>query len=193
MQDRPFYSQRKGKPSPLSLSDIKIAFGSIYEDFNKRGYFVELLGNSVISKDGLIGNSFETFCMRKLKKKIYPPNMNSLYSEDDLFDIIELLYEYINYPSKKETKDLLSSLYAGSFAPDPEKKGEAKKEYQKEINVFLHEYSIGWELTEDGYIRETIERDFKRLVDDTALYLESFHTHEQRQIIQIIISSQQQC
>ncbi|WP_419891594.1 hypothetical protein [Paenibacillus xylanexedens] len=162
-----YYSQRQGIIKPLVLEDLRAAFKSVYENFKTEYYFIDFLGNPLSYGKGIIGNSFETFCMREINRSIKHPKMALMYKEEDLFDVIELLYENINYPLVITSNDMFGSKKTSSI---PEKKDVAQKKYRKEINVFLRQYSSGWELSEDGYIRNTLEEGFVNLVDNTAVY-----------------------
>lgn len=167
METRRYYSQRIGNIKPLELNDLKVAFKSVYEHFKERQYFIDFFGKDILSKDGIIGNSFEAFCMRKINRSINHPRMALLYKEEDIFDVIELLYEYINYPDVIPSTIVWAS---DEISAVPEKKVIAQKEFRDEINVFLKQYSYGWELSEEGYIRNILEDSFIELVDNTAVY-----------------------
>ncbi|WP_017689849.1 hypothetical protein [Paenibacillus sp. PAMC 26794] len=164
MRERKYYSQRQGDVKPLVL---KLAFKAVYESFEERYYFIDFLGERIFEEGGIIGNSFEAFCMRQINRNIKHPRNSSLYKEEDSFDVIELLHEYINYPLVTIKENYFGREEATSI---PEKKSIAPKEFRDEINVFLEQYSNGWELSNDGYIRNTVEEGFRSLVDNTAIY-----------------------
>ncbi|MBO3283524.1 hypothetical protein MKY98_05875 [Paenibacillus sp. FSL M8-0228] len=168
MNERRYYSQRQGFIKPLVLKDLKLAFQSVYNDFKKRYYFIEFLGTRSYRYDGIIGNSFEAFCMRKINRNIKHPDLAMTYEEEDLFNVIELLHEYITYPFVNKNEDYFS--ISEEASPIPEKKEIAQKEFREEINIFLKQYSSGWELSNDGYIRNTLEESFVNLVDNTEIY-----------------------
>ncbi|MDQ0087606.1 hypothetical protein J2T12_001000 [Paenibacillus anaericanus] len=167
MNEKRYYSQRQGIINPLDIKDLRVAFKSVYENFSSKYYFIKFLGNGVLSEDGIIGNSFEAFCMRELNRSIKRPSMAMFYTEDDLFDVIELLHEHINYPLVVTRSDVWSSDEISSI---PEKKDIAQKQFRDEINVYLRQYLSGWELAEEGFIRNTLEESFVDLVDNTAVY-----------------------
>jgi hypothetical protein len=148
MDVKQYYSQRQGNIKPLDLVDLKVAFESIYDSFQEQYYFIDFLGKSIHSNDGIVGNSFETFCMRKLNRNIDHPHLARYYMEEDLFDVIELLYDYINYPIINPSDNNWST---GVVSSIPEKKEIAQKQFRDEINVFLRQYSSGWELADEGY------------------------------------------
>ncbi|OWA33501.1 hypothetical protein B9G55_22865 [Saccharibacillus sp. O16] len=167
MRERKYYSQRQGVVKPLVLKDLKLAFQAVYESFEKRYYFIDFLGESVLEQNGIVGNSFEAFCMRQINRNIKHPRNSSLYKEEDLFDVIELLHEYINYPLVTIRENYFGREKAISI---PEKKLVAQKEFRDEINIYLEQYSNGWELSNDGYIRNTLDEGFRTLVDNTEIY-----------------------
>lgn len=170
MNERRYYSQRQGSIKPLALKDLKSAFQSVYNVFKKRHYFIEFLGTrtGLSNNEGMVGNSFEAFCMRKINRNIKHPNHAIIYDEEDLFNVIELLHEYITYPLVTINEDYF--IITEEASPIPEKKEVAQKEFREEINIFLKQYSSGWELSNDGYIRNTLEEGFGNLVDDIEIY-----------------------
>ncbi|MFK4344367.1 MULTISPECIES: hypothetical protein [unclassified Paenibacillus] len=167
MNEKRYYSQRQGIIKPLVLEDLKAAFRSVYENFKTKYYFIDFFGNPLSYDKGIVGNSFEAFCMRKINRSIKHPDVTLIYKEEDIFDVIELLYEHINYPLVILSDDIFMSKEISSI---PEKKAVAQKQFRDEINIFLRQYSSGWELSEDGYIRNTLEEGFVDLVDNTAVY-----------------------
>jgi hypothetical protein len=167
MNVKRYYSQRQGIIKPLVLDNLRAAFKSVYEKFRTEYYFIDFLGDHLSFEQGIIGNSFEAFCMREINRSIRHPRMALMYKEEDLFDVIELLHEHINYPLVIPSNNIFIS---DEISLIPEKKAIAQKQFRDEINVFLKQYSSGWELAEEGYIRNTLEEGFVDLVDNTAVY-----------------------
>jgi len=99
---------------------------------------------------GLVGSDVELHFFKKLRKPDLWPIYDKYkdYVEDDVFDVIELLY------------DLISKPLAGNYHSwndcgwhyDTFDKEVGRKEFRDEINEFLKDYQDGWELSESGEI-----------------------------------------
>ena len=104
MTRRVYYSSRTGKNpegSNYTLTILKRLFLAIYKDFIIQERFQELLGKDCVDDPesyGLAGPDVEMFFMRKLRKDSLWPIPEKLvhYSEADLFDVIELLHDYVS-------------------------------------------------------------------------------------------------
>ncbi len=72
------------------------------------------------------------------------------YAEDDLFDVVEFLYEHCSKPLKDDAYHHTFNQcgwHFHSFERDP-----GQREYRERINELLAMYESGYELSEDGEI-----------------------------------------
>src|ERR1044071_128189 len=103
---RQYYSTRTGKSSGeliLTLEQLRMLFIAAYDRFNRADYFQEAFGYwCVDAKDvpGTLGLHVEAQIVRRLRKgNLWPVQERAVeYSEDDVFDMIEFLYDHISKP-----------------------------------------------------------------------------------------------
>src|SRR5579871_5402297 len=107
---KPYYSIRTGK-NPLvqgfNLDSLKESFKTLFLFFEKKGYFQESFGYYCIDRDfvpGTLGHNLEGALLLELcKKNLTPINERiGTYTEDDLFDVIEFLYDYCSKPVEED-------------------------------------------------------------------------------------------
>ena len=92
---RKYYSARRTE-APLTFEDLKVLFGALFQQLQEKQYFDEAFGFTCIDQGwvpGTIGKQPDIYFLRHLRKPSLWPIMEKLgdYSEDDLFDVIELL------------------------------------------------------------------------------------------------------
>lgn len=150
MSEREYYSLRTGKNPlrKLGLGTLLTIFKSIYDEFLERDYFDETFGPIVVGYgDGIIGSDVESLFLRKLRKSgLWPiQTYYQSYSEDDLFDVIELLYDYVSKPERYYSVDGL--LHHETFD-----RQSGQEEWRSELNRHLKDYGDGYELSNDGEI-----------------------------------------
>src|SRR6516225_1457691 len=99
---RKYYSARRGQSS-LDLNSLKSLFEAIFRQLVERDYFVEAIGSGCVDAGwtpGFVGRDPNLYFVKKLRKRDMWPIEDNLpnYSEDDLFDVIELLYDLVSMP-----------------------------------------------------------------------------------------------
>jgi len=160
-KDRKYYSVRSGsnKEHKISLDSIKEIFYSIYEEFVDKNYFNEYFGYYCIDSNfahglvpGLLGSKPESYILRKLRKSnLWPIRKNyKNYSEEDLFDIVEFLYDYISFPLEDEAYYHTYNDCGWHYKNFNKKTGQIN--FRQEINQYLKDYNNGYELSKDGEI-----------------------------------------
>jgi len=106
MINRRYYSIRTGKNPDAIQFDLSILlrlFNDLYKSFDIKYYFQEAFGyNCVDAGDvpGTLGSDIEAQLFRKLRKpNLWPiSEICNDYSEDDVFDVIEFLYDRVSKP-----------------------------------------------------------------------------------------------
>jgi hypothetical protein len=156
VREKPYYSIRTGK-NPLSrsidLPTLLRLFRSIYEGLRIEGYFQQDLGYHCVDAGfvpGTLGYDIEGFMLLELRKSNLYPIAEQLgnYTEDDLFDIIEFLYDHCSKPTKRTYHSYGDcGWHCTAFDREP-----GKVEYRQKINRILRTYGDGFELTVDGEI-----------------------------------------
>jgi hypothetical protein len=162
MVEKEYYSIRTGRHSKkFGLVELKRFFNELYSDFYERQYFGESIGYYDRNIGEYIkGNipDISRYIFFKLRKySLWPiSKYHKQYSEDDIFDLIELLYDLIAEPTEEFTyKNELYYTY---------NQANGRATYLKEFNTILRDYNNGYELLPDGRIVELIEPGLKELL-----------------------------
>lgn len=163
---RKYYSQRinRGEDS-ISLESIKDIFSAIYKEFYNKKYFCEKLniGCCVDSADADLSD----ILLKKARKNLWPivglTSKLQSYSKNDLFDIIEFLFDHISKPI--QTADLHYHSWGDcGYHYNYFSKKEGQKEFRKEINDFLLDFEDGYELSNKGEIFHKTKKSLERLL-----------------------------
>jgi hypothetical protein len=152
---RPYYSVRTGK-NELTKYDLQVLlrlFRDFYQSFAGRYYFQEAFGYYCVDSQevpGSLGNDIEAQIFRRIRKEnLYPiQDKCSSYSEEDLFDIVEFLYDIVSKP----VEGWFHSFSQCGWHYQTFDKSEGQNEYRNEINQILSDYSIKCELSKKGEI-----------------------------------------
>lgn len=174
MRDDDYYSVRSGKRSrvKLDLYTLKQLFLSVYTEFRKKDYFYEYMGYWCTDEGdvpGVLGD--DTAIASRLLLKLGSNNLWPLeehihfYTEDDVLDMIEFLYDCISTPSDGIYHSYNNCGYHCYKAFD---NITARKEYQLRMNELLKQYSDGYELSDQGCILILVESGFDNLLKATV-------------------------
>lgn len=163
-----FFSIRNGKNKNLRglpLPEFKSLFQRIYEQFKADGYFDESFGFWCIDMGDCSGNvpDVDLEILLKIRKtNLWPiEDKISFYSEDDLFDIIEFLNQYISKPVDGTYHSFNDcGMHWESF-----NKIEGQKIFRGKINEILSLYEKPYELSENGEILQKAENGFQQIFD----------------------------
>ena len=162
---RKYYSTRKGLTdgTSIDLEMLRRLFVAVYRTFSTKQYFDEAFGTTCTDTGytpGTAGQDIETFVLRKLRKKnMYPINSEG-YSEDDIFDWIELMYDLISKP--KDGQYHAWNDCGWHYQNYDKPAGQA--EFREEINGILADYGSGYELSPFGEVRRLPEAGLDKLL-----------------------------
>ncbi len=156
MVDRKYYSRRKGlnpKMDRIDLDLLKELFYSTYQSLFEDGYFQEAMGYNCVDigdVHGTMGRDIGIYFLRKLRKSNLWPIQEKYkgYTEDDLFDVIELLYDTVSKPIDGRYHDW--SNCGWHYSKFEKKAGQLR--FYDEMNEFLKDYSDGYEISISGEI-----------------------------------------
>jgi hypothetical protein len=171
MENRKYYSLRT-KKSGIKLDDLRALFLATYQDLEEEGYFQEYFGFWCVDAsafnnwiEGKIGTNPNNYILRKTRKKNLWPidTMSPFYPEEDLFDIIELLFDHISEPIPQDTDYHGYNQCGWHYKNFDKEKGQAR--LSKEVNEFLRDYGEGFELNDKGEIIHLPDPNFKKLLD----------------------------
>ena len=156
MREKPYYSVRTGK-NPLSerfdLDTLRNLFRTLFIYFEDEGYFQEALGYHCVDDGfvpGTLGHDLDGALLLELQKRDLAPIRTKIdnYAEDDLFDIIEFLFEHCSKPVKRYYHDWdHCGWHCETFNRKP-----GQQEFLAKVNKVLAPYGPGYELSADGEI-----------------------------------------
>ena len=143
---------------------LRRLFSDLFKIFSAKEYFQEAFGYTCIDAGevaGKLGHDIGAQVFLKLRKPdLYPIESKCLeYTEEDLFDVVELLYDLVSKPVEGYYHQ-----YCGCgwhYSTFDQKNGRI--EFQTAINELLYDYKEGYELSGDGEILASVEHGFEKL------------------------------
>lgn len=153
---RPYYSERAGRgPAAvaLSLDDLRRLFKSMFSLLGDEGYFQEYLGYECVDSGfvpGLIGTDLQAELLLTLRKPDLWPIHATIdnWSEDDLFDMIEFLYDHVSKPTERHFHSYGNcGWHCTEFDSH-----EGQSEFRGKVNRLLRAYDSGFELSKEGEV-----------------------------------------
>ena len=168
VRDTPYYSVRTGK-NPNARYDLPMLGRLLYQvylSFTQRDYFQQAFGYFCVDDGevpGSLGSDIEAAILRRLRKTgLWPiKKRHQYYTEDDAFDMIELLYDCVSKPvsGREHTYNNCGWHY------DTFNRPAGQQEFRSEINAILHDYQSGFELSETGEVHQRVPEDMASLFD----------------------------
>lgn len=171
MREKPYYSVRTGK-NPLAknfdLDALRNLFKSFFNDFEEKGYFQEAFGYFCVDKGNVSGNlgaDLAGALLLDLRKSNLTPIQERIdfYTEDDLFDIIEFLYEYCSKPIEEGAWFHSYANCGWHYSKFEREPGQV--EFRERINKVLELYDNGYELSSEGEILALADEGLEALFD----------------------------
>jgi hypothetical protein len=164
--ERSYFSQRQGDTASLKydLPTFKQVFYKLYCKLRKDGYFQKYLG--IECTDGYIpgkmGDVGLEVLLRLKKESLWEIDKKyGHYTEADLFDMIEFLYDHAS-------SGLSGTYHSWSDCGTHYEKFDdvkGRKFYRDTINRILVDYEDGYELSEKGEVLRLLEVGFKSLIE----------------------------
>lgn len=155
-QPRAYYSARKGGAGArIEFSALKTLFLSAFKHLESNGYFAEAFGFFCVDSgdvEGSIGSSPEYYVNYTLGKPNIWPIAEKIesYSEADLFDVIEFLFDHVSKPQQKDYHDWNGCGYHYSDFSSL----LGREEFRGRVNLLLQRYGAGFELSERGEVMD---------------------------------------
>jgi hypothetical protein len=151
-----YYSVRTGKhptDGRLDFDGLKHLFLALYRRFSETGHFQQALGFSCVDAGeipGSVGRDVEAFFFLVLKKRaLWPiPEQLDSYSEDDLFDVIEVLHDC----SSRGIDGRYHSWAECGWHYETFDQQAGQNDFRAAINDILREYDGGYQLSPHGEI-----------------------------------------
>lgn len=163
-----YYSQRKGtnpNSNGLPLSDTIDLFARVFAQMQEDGYFHEAFGFECVDAgyiDGKVRDIELEMLLSIRKKNLWPIHTtSSRYSEDDLFDVIEFLYQHVSKPIDGTYHDWNNcGMHWATF-----NQSEGRSEFRSKINSVLSHYKKPFELSSNGEVLHKPEAGFEPIFD----------------------------
>lgn len=171
MREKGYYSVRTGKHplgAKLDLSALKKLVASIHRQFQNRDYFQESFGYECVDVGdvpGTLGEDVEGVMLVLLRKEDIWPIWKQIesYSEDDLFDVIEFLYDNVSKPVDGYYHSYGNcGMHYSTF-----NRTEGQAEFRAALNPILASYEEGFQLSEDGEVLTMPETGMSQLLEAT--------------------------
>ncbi|MCK9442174.1 MAG: hypothetical protein M0Q13_12225 [Methanothrix sp.] len=170
MTNRSYYSIRTGKnpySSKIELPILLRLFHDLFLTFWNKDYFQETFGYYCVDAgdvQGTLGSDIEAQMFLIFRKSnLWPIESKCLnYSEDDLFDIIEFIYDSISKPIDGWYHDYSSCGWHYTKFD----RNTGREEFRSQVNILLRDYLDGFELSENGEILASIEDGLDDLVKE---------------------------
>jgi hypothetical protein len=153
---RRYYSVRTGRnrlAGGFDLDAMRKLFRELFIYFEDEGYFQEALGYHCVDADfvaGTLGRSIEGALLLTLRKENLAPirQQIAVYEEEDLFDVIEFLYDHCSKPTERHYHSFNNcGWHCSQFDRDA-----GRTEFREKINQLLEPYEKGYELAAVGEV-----------------------------------------
>ncbi|MEN6519301.1 MAG: hypothetical protein ABFC38_14195 [Methanospirillum sp.] len=153
-------------------------FSATYKDFLNRDYFQEAFGYHCVDAGfipGIAGDDVGAYLFRKLRRDLWPIEERAKdFSEEDLFDVIEFLYDSVSKPVEgyyHHWDDC--GWHYNTFDNQA-----GQKEFREEINDILLGYSDGYGLDAEGEIVYSGDFGLGELLDEQLPEEDPFDVHD---------------
>ena len=168
MMPKEYFSIRSGKNTNaegLPLSDLLELFSRAYSLLVEEGYFTESFGFTCVDAgfiSGKIKDPQLEILLTIRKRDLWPINSYVYdYSEDDLLDVIEFLYEHVSEPIEGNYHNYANcGMHWETF-----NQAKGKIVYRDKINRLLSLYKSKFELSEAGEVLHKAEKGFEAIFE----------------------------
>lgn len=169
MRERGYYSIRTGKNpdgARLNIDNLKRLIKSVYSSLSDKGYFQEYFGYECVDEGmvrGKLGDDINGALLVGIRKdNLWPIYDNIInYTEDDLFDIIEYIFDH----TSKGIDGYYHNFANCGYHYSTFNKQDGQSDYRNAINPILGIYEQGYVLSEEGEILQLPEAGMAPLID----------------------------
>jgi hypothetical protein len=165
---REYYSQRKGTNPNLKglpLSDVLDLFVRVFSLMRSDGYFDEAFGFICVDAgeiDGKVRDPELEMLLTIRKKGLWPvPEKAPSYQEDDFFDVLEFLFQYVSKP----IEGTMHSYNGCGMHWEAFNQVLGQKGFREKMNGVLAHYKNRYELSSDGEVLHKPEAGFEPIFD----------------------------
>lgn len=172
MRQQPYYSIRTStnvNPANSDLPTLLRLFSGVYSTLRAQGFFQEAFGYKCKARGryvlGTLGQEDigKYFSWRLNKTNLWPIGVKvTEYTEDDLFDVIEFLYDNVSLPCGE-----YRCAPCGRFHYDQFLDGEPGQGlYRAKINDLICVYKDGYELSTEGEVLTLPDVELRSLLQE---------------------------
>ena len=157
---RQYYSVRAGR-NPMAagfdLEAMRKLFREAFIYFEDEGYFQQALGYDCVDAGfvaGKLGRSVEGALLLALRKPDLAPIRQkiALYEEDDLFDVIEFLFDHCSKPLDRHYHSYDNCGWHTNPTTDTFDRPAGQAEYREKLAPLLEAFGPGYELSAAGEV-----------------------------------------
>ena len=163
-----YYSQRTGSNPHLKglpFPDILALFLRVFTKLSADGYFQEAFGFHCIDAgdiEGTVGDVPLEILLAVRKKELWPVRSHAPhYEEDDLFDMIEFLYQHVSKP----VDGTMHSFGGCGMHWETFNQVEGRADFRVKINEVLNHYEKGFELSAAGEVLRKAQAGFEPIFE----------------------------
>ena len=157
---RRYYSVRTGRNPPtvgFDLDTMRRLFREVFIYFEDEGYFQQALGYECVDAGfvaGTLGQSLEGALLIALRKTDLTPIRQRIafYEEDDLFDVIEFLFDHCAKPLDRRYHSFNNCGWHTNPTADDFDHKAAQAEFREKLAPLLEAYGPGYELSSAGEV-----------------------------------------
>jgi hypothetical protein len=165
---RSYYSLRSGlnpNAQGLALDDVSDLFVRVFKQLRQGGYFDQAFGFQCVDLGDVPGSVPDVqleMLLRIREKDLWPiEDAAPGYYEDDLFDVIEFLYDHVSKPIDGTMHSYAEcGMHWNSFNQQ-----EGRREFREKMNAVLEHYQKRFELSESGDILQRAAEGFEAIFD----------------------------
>jgi len=172
---RDYYSARTGKipKNGFDIDKLRQLIIVLFNNYWDNDYFQEYFGYECVDQGHVPGrfgsySAIESRIFLCLHKNLWPfDNSLSTCNEDEIFDIIEFLYDHVSSP-RKEKGYFHSYNQCGWHFNDLDTdftQALAQYEFRINVNHILPNYAGGFEITKEGEIISIADKGFESLLE----------------------------
>lgn len=168
-QPRSYYSARKGidpRVKAFDIDQLRRLVKSAYIDLVERDCFQQAMGYYCVDAGdvaGEMGSDIDAYILRRLKKANMWPMTDRIdeYTEEDIFDMIELLHDHVSKPVDGRYHDFSGCGWHYSTFDRP----AGQESFRMELNYILPSYDTGYELSTEGEVLHLADTGLQPLLE----------------------------
>lgn len=168
MRDRQYYSVRTGERATRhsDLDLVKRQFLALYGQYEEQGFFQEYFGYDCVDRghvDGVLGSNISNAVLLNLKRDDLWPirTMVFEYTEAELFDMTEFLFDCVSKPTKGDYHSY--SDCGWHYTEFHQASGQDR--FRNDVTKLLRDYRDGFEMSADGEILASVPSEFEKLFE----------------------------